>query len=350
MRALILSCSLLAFSCASIPPGGGSLAAAVDPIVSRAATEGKTIAVSLHDLESGLKFERNADVVMHAASTMKVPVMLALFEAIERGELSLDTPVIVRNDFRSIVDGSEYVLYANEDGDPELYEKVGQPVPLEDLMRRMIVRSSNLSTNLLIELVGAPRVMDLMRRLGAEDIRVLRGVEDEKAYEAGLNNVTTAHDLMVVMRVIAQQKEMSPSASRRMVSILRGQEFREKIPAGIPDGVPVANKTGGITRIHHDAAIVFPPGRAPYVLVVLTRGYDDGDEADRAIAAISRAVWEHLQSAATTALRTSETRTRRSIHASDPHPPAQRKEARVSSGALRSGALRARVGGERAAR
>lgn len=347
MRPQVLSLLLVALGCASVPPGGDSLAAAIDPIVAPAAAEGRTIAVSLHDLESGSSFERNAAVVMHAASTMKVPVMLALFEAIDRGELGLETPVTVRNDFRSIVDGSEYVLYANEDGDPELYEMIGRPVPLQDLMRRMIVRSSNLSTNLLIELVGAPRVMDLMRRLGAEDIRVLRGVEDEKAYEAGLNNVTTAHDMMLVMRAIAERRAISPLASRRMVEILREQEFREKIPAGVPEGTPVANKTGGITRIHHDAAIVFPPHRAPYVLVVLTHGYDDGDEADRAIAAISRAVWEHLEAVAA---RGSRDGPKKETHASHPHSFAQRKEAGVSPGSMRPGGLRARDGGGRAGR
>lgn len=295
MRAAALPLLLVVLSCASARPDVASLSSRVDPIVEEAAANGKTIAVSLHDLETGAVFERNAAVVMHAASTMKVPVMLALFEAIDRGELRLDAPVAIRNDFRSIVDGSPYVLYANEDGDPELYGRVGETVPVQELMRRMIVRSSNLSTNLLIELVGASRVMDLMRRLGATDIRVLRGVEDEKAYEAGLNNVTSAHDMMLVMKAIAERNAISGEASRLMVEILGGQEFREKIPAGVPEGVPVANKTGGITRIHHDAAIVFPPSRAPYVLVVLTRGYDDVDEADRAIVAISRAVWEHLR-------------------------------------------------------
>ncbi|HVR44860.1 MAG TPA: serine hydrolase [Thermoanaerobaculia bacterium] len=287
--------SLAFCGCALTRSAPTPLRAAIDPLVDAAALEGKTIGVALTDLHSGLTFGRNEHEVMHAASTMKVPVMLALFEAIDRGELELDRPVAIRNEFRSIVDGSPYVLFANEDGDPDLYESLGGTRPLGELMRRMIVRSSNLATNLLIELVGPPRVMELMRRLGAGRIRVLRGVEDELAYEAGLSNVTSAWDMMLVMKAIAEQKAVSPAASRAMVEILAAQEFREKIPAGVPEGVVVANKTGGITRIDHDAAIVYPPGRAPYVLVVLTRGYDDRREADETIASISRIVWERLR-------------------------------------------------------
>lgn len=292
MRRLLPLAVLLLASCATAPLSS-TLASSIDPILA-SIPEGHTVAVAFTDLHAGETFERNAGVTMHAASTMKVPVMLALFEAIDRNELRLDQPIAVRNSFESIVDGSPFVLERNEDGDPLLYDAIGETRTLEELMRRMIVRSSNLSTNLLIELVGAPRVMDLMRRLGARDIRVLRGVEDEKAFEAGLNNVTTARDMMIVMRAIAERKAITPAASEAMVAILRGQEFREKIPAGVPPGVVVANKTGSITRISHDAAIVYPPGREPYVLVVLTRGYQEGEEASRVIASISRAVWVAL--------------------------------------------------------
>lgn len=291
MRRLVPFALLVLAACTTAAPPAADLATSVDAILA-SVPDGHAVAVAFTDLETGATLERNAGLVMHAASTMKVPVMLALFEAIDRGELRLDQPVPVRNAFRSIVDGSEFTLLREEDGDPSLYDSVGQFLPLEELMRRMIVRSSNLGTNLLIELVGAPRVMDLMRRLGANDIRVLRGVEDEKAFEAGLNNVTTARDLLIVMKAIAERKAVTPGASAAMVGILRAQEFREKIPAGVPPGVVVANKTGSITRISHDAAIVYPPGREPYILVVLTRGYQDGNDASKVIASISEAVWD----------------------------------------------------------
>jgi len=269
----------------------GSLPGEVQRIVARQGKQ-RLIAVAFHHLGTGATFSLNDRERFHAASTMKVPVMMAFFEAVDRGAMRLDEPVPVRNEFHSIMDDSVYTLDPEEDGDPDLYQTAGQNLPLEELIRRMIIRSSNLATNLLIERIGAPTVMDLMRRIEAYDMRVLRGVEDQKAYDAGMNNVTTANDLRILLKAIADGTTFSRSSSEKMIDILKAQEFNEKIPAGLPPGTPVAHKTGDITGIHHDAAIVFPPGERPYVLVVLTAGFQDEKEADRAIAEISRAVWE----------------------------------------------------------
>lgn len=274
-------------------------------VESLASNAGFDVAVSFHDLESGAAYEHRGNESFHAASTMKVPVMLALFEAISRGAIALDQQVPVRNEFTSIADGSKYVLERGEDGDPDLYDEIGRTVALEELMRRMIVRSSNLATNLLIEYVGAPKVMELMRSLGAQDIRVLRGVEDEKAFSAGMNNSTTAHDLMLVLRTIAEQRAVTPEASVAMEKILAAQEFTEGIPAGLPPGTRAANKTGSITKIYHDAAIVYPQGRKPYVLVVLTRGFDDEKKAQKIVREISAVVWENVTSRTDTSFRKS---------------------------------------------
>jgi len=284
-RSVLVLLTLFQLACATARP---PLSARVERLASNA---GFDVAVSFYDLENSATYERRATESFHAASTMKVPVMLALFEAISRGVLVPDQPVMVRNEFTSIADGSKYVLERGEDGDPELYDQIGKTLPLQELMRRMIVRSSNLGTNLLIEYVGAPKVMELMRSLGANDIRVLRGVEDEKAFAAGLSNTTTAHDLMLVLRTIAEQKAITPEASAAMEAILAAQEFTEGIPAGLPEGTRVANKTGSITKIYHDAAIVYPAGRKPYILVVLTRGFDDQKKAQKVVREISAAVW-----------------------------------------------------------
>jgi beta-lactamase class A len=198
----------------------------------------------------------------------------------------------VRNQFQSLVDGSPFALDPKEDGDADLYKAVGQSQPLEELIRRMIVRSSNLATNLLIERIGASRATDLMRSLGAMRIQVLRGVEDEKAFKAGFNNTVTAKDLEIALTALAKGETFSAASNAKMIEILKAQEFNEKIPAYLPKGTPIAHKTGDITGIHHDAAIVYPPGEAPYVLVVLTRGYQDEKDANQAIAEISRLVWQ----------------------------------------------------------
>jgi beta-lactamase class A len=286
---LTIPLALLGCASAAGPAGRGAVAERLEPFFQRA---GVTVAVAYRDLGSGVSFHRNEDEVFHAASIMKVPVMMALFEAVDAGELRLTEPLPVRNEFRSIVDGSPFALDPAEDGDPDLYAALGGSRPLEELIRRMIVRSSNLATNLLIERIGAPRATALMRRLGAGGLEVLRGVEDQKAFDAGRNNTVTARGLEVALTALAEGTTFSPASNEAMLDILAAQEFNDKIPALLPPGTRVAHKTGDITAIHHDAAIVFPPGQEPYVLVVLTRGYADEKAADRAIAEISRVVWD----------------------------------------------------------
>lgn len=268
-------------------------ATAPGPAIDRAiaAHPGQTIAVAYYDLRTGTTLLRNEREVFHAASTMKVPVMLGIFEAVTRGELSLDQPVKVKNEFVSIFDGSTYALEAREDSDPELYTLVGTELPLRELVRRMEVRSSNLATNIVIELIGAQRVMRLMKEIGANDIQVLRGVEDDKAYRAGMNNTTTARDLMLVFRTLAEKRAISPRASEEMIEILAAQEHNDGIPAGLPPGTKVAHKTGSITKISHDAGLVFRPDGSQYVLVVLTRGFEKNADAERVISEISRILW-----------------------------------------------------------
>jgi beta-lactamase class A len=253
---------------------------------------GGTVAVVYHNLGTGAFYARNEDERFHAASTMKLPLMMALFQAVDDGELRLDQPIPVRNQFQSLVDASPFTLDPKEDGDPDLYQAVGSTRPLEEMIRRMIVRSSNLATNVLIDKIGASRAQDLIRGLGGYNTIILRGVEDDKAYRAHLNNATSATDLAIALSALEQGTAFKPASSQKMLAILKEQEFNEKIPAGLPPGTVVAHKTGDITGYHHDAAIVYPPGEKPYVLVVLTEGYQDQKDADRVIAGISQVVWE----------------------------------------------------------
>lgn len=278
---------LVLSGCASAPT---DLAGRIDRIL--AAHPGQTIAVAYQEIDGDASLMRNERAVFHAASTMKVPVMVGIFHAASRGALQFDTPLTVRNEFTSIFDGSSYALESREDSDAELYAKVGQAVSVEELVRRMIVRSSNLATNNLFELAQATAIPTLMQQIGATDIKVLRGVEDDKAYHAGMNNTTTAYDLMLIFRAIAEKKVVSAEASEKMIDILLAQEHNDGLPAGLPPGTRVAHKTGSITEIAHDGGIVIAPDGSRYVLVVLTRGFKKHADAERTIAAISRAVWE----------------------------------------------------------
>jgi len=236
----------------------------------------------------------NADESFHAASTMKVPVMIELFRQIDAGRWRLDQKVPLANQFESIVDGSTYSLNAADDSDSSAYGLVGQNVAIRDLLDRMITRSSNLATNALIGLVDAKQANATAHALGAKNIRVLRGVEDGKAFRAGLNNTTTARDLAALLAAIEKGRAASRASCDAMIDVLSRQEFNTEIPAGLPPGTKVAHKTGWISGVLHDAAIVYPPGRKPYVLVVLTRDIPDVSNARPLIADISRLVYTHV--------------------------------------------------------
>ncbi len=232
--------------------------------------------------------------IFHAASTMKTPVMIEAFEHMYDTHQKLSDSIAVYNQFYSIVDSSEYNLYPDSDGDPGLYRFIGMKVTWEDLITHMITRSSNLATNILIDKLGAQNVTMSMRELGAPDIQVLRGVEDLKAYDAGLSNTTTAFDLMKIYEKLAKLEVVDSASSQSMIDILLNQEFNSLIPASLPDNVRVAHKTGEITGVHHDSGIVILPDGRKYVLVLLSKNVSDMKKADKAMTEVSRLVYEHF--------------------------------------------------------
>jgi len=254
------------------------------------ATSGAEVAIAYRPLDGKSEVLIDADKPFHAASTMKVPVMIELFHQAQRGVLSLDESLPVRNQFRSIVDGSPYALSEGDDSDSEVYAAVGKTMTLRKLCELMITVSSNFAANLLIERLGVENIRGTVTALGAEGMQLLRGVEDQKAFDKGLNNTTTARGLMILLDSLAHGRAVGGGADKEMIEILERQKFNDAIPAGVPAGTPIAHKTGNITRIHHDAAIVFAP-RA-YVLILLVRGIDDQKKSAALMADLSRAVYE----------------------------------------------------------
>ncbi len=251
------------------------------------------VAVSYRDLGTGEEMNIRPDDDFHAASTMKVAVMAEVYRQAEGGTLSLDERIEIKTAFKSIADGSTYGLDAADDSELTLYKRVGQRETVRELTRLMIAASSNVATNLLIERVTAAKADGFMKALGASGLRVLRGVEDTPAYRRGMNNTTTARSLQRVLSLIADHAVVSAGASDAMLAILLESQFHEGIPAGVPAGTRVAHKTGWFKGVYHDAAIVMPEGRRPYVLVVLTRGIDDEKKAHGLVADIARAAQGH---------------------------------------------------------
>ena len=256
------------------------------------AASGAEAAVAFRTIDGRDDVLIDPDKVFHAASTMKVPVMIELFRQAKKGQLSLDESLPIRNEFRSIVDGSPYKLSEGDDSDKEIYAAVGKSLTLRQLCDAMITVSSNFAANLLIERLGVERIRATVSRLGADGMQVLRGVEDQKAFDTGLNNSTTARGLLMLFQKLATGRAVSPDSDAAMVEILKRQKFNDAIPAGLPAGTPVAHKTGNITKIHHDAGIVYAP--RPYVLVILVRGIQDQKVSGPLMAKISAAVYRHV--------------------------------------------------------
>lgn len=261
----------------------------INDIISK---EKGTFAVAFEDLQTGKRLLINAEEDFHAASTMKTPVMIEVFKQAKGGKFSLSDSVVIKNDFKSIVDKSIYHLDSTDDSESEIYRHVGEKRTIYDLMYHMIIASSNLSTNNIIDLVDAKKVTQTMRALGAKKIMVLRGVEDNKAYEKGLNNTTTAYDLMLIFEKIAEGKAVNKNSSDEMIKILLQQEHNSIIPAELPNDIKVAHKTGSITGVHHDSGIIFLPDGRKYVLVLLSKNLEDDNAAVKAMAHVSRMIYD----------------------------------------------------------
>jgi beta-lactamase class A len=250
-------------------------------------------AVAFKDLTTGEEILINEHTMFHAASTMKAPVMVEVYKQATAGKFSLKDSLLIKNEFKSILDSSTYSLTPESDSDTLIYKHVGEKRTVYSLLYDMIIISSNLATNLIVELVDAKNVTQTMRDIGAKDIQVLRGVEDGKAYEAGLNNQVTAYDLMLLYETIANEETVNAEASMAMIDILLDQRFNDIIPAKLPKEVKVAHKTGSITGVRHDSGIVFLPDGRKYILVLLSKDLQDADVGIEAMANVSEMIYNY---------------------------------------------------------
>src|SRR6185503_12464492 len=254
----------------------------------------RALAVAVYDTETQASFRRHADRWFHAASTIKVAILLGVYASIHHGWLLPHSRLHVRNRFHSAVDGQAFRVLADRDANSEVHESIGKMMRISQLALHMIATSSNLATNLLLDLVGLDTVQRALDELSIDGIDIRRGVEDERAFERAINNRVTADGLVQLLRLIAEERAYSPELSKEMLGILHAQEFRNGIPARLPRAVRVAHKTGEISTIAHDAGVVYPPDRHPYVVAILTEWEPDASGRSATIAEVSHAVYELL--------------------------------------------------------
>jgi beta-lactamase class A len=286
--------ALTACYCVDCPAGQDPrLTAAIAATESTIQKSGADVAVALRTLDGRTEWLLRAAEPFHAASTMKVAVLIELYHQVQQGRVKLEDPLTINNMFHSVADGSPYALDPADDSETDLYRAVGGRRTLGQLNELMITVSSNLATNLLIDRLGVANIRASVHALGADGMQVLRGVEDGKAFQQGLNNTTTARALLELMTALGRGRAVDQESSRQMVEVLARQTINDRIPAGLPPGMRVAHKTGDITKICHDAAIVFAP--RPFVLVVLTRGLPEVKDGAALIATITREIYGATQ-------------------------------------------------------
>ena len=281
---------LVFLACASCFAQSAKLDAAKKSVLARVERSGAEVGIAFRTLDGKEEWYSRADETFHAASTMKAAVLMEVFHQVKEQKLKLSDMLPIKNEFHSIVDGSVYKLDVADDSEAELYKAEGQTRTLAQLTELMITVSSNFATNLIVEKLGVENIRAGVHALGADGVNVLRGVEDQKAFDKGLNNTTTARGLEILMTAIAQGKAVDAESSGQMVTILKRQKFNEAIPAGLPAGTVVAHKTGDITKVHHDAAIVY--ANRPFVLVLLVRGIAEDKIAFALMAEIARDLYD----------------------------------------------------------
>jgi beta-lactamase class A len=256
----------------------------------------EAVAVAVHDYDTGETFTHEGDRLFHAASTMKVAVLLAIYALAEQGRIRLGDTLHVRNRFTSLVDGEIFRVAANRDGDGEVHRRIGRSMRVRELARAMITRSSNLATNLLLEFIGLEAVRRVLAEGRINGVKIERGVEDTRAFEAGISNQVTACGLVSLFRLLCEGDFFREETRAQLLDILHAQEFNSMIPEGLPKGARVAHKTGEISTVCHDAGIVFLPNRKPYVVAILTEMPASVETRTGPVAEISRAICEALKS------------------------------------------------------
>ena len=265
----------------------------IDEIKREAGSE--ALGVAVRDLETSIEFDYESDRWFHAASTIKVPILVGVFGAVHAGDLLPQSRLHVRNRFRSAADGSIFRVDPDRDANAAVHAAIGKTMQVRELAFHMIATSSNLATNLLLDYVGLESMQRTFAELGVDDgIELHRGVEDNRAFDAGISNRVTASGLARMLKLIAEERAFSRTLSREMLDILHAQEFNSGIPAPLPRRTRVAHKTGEISTIAHDAGVVYLHGRKPYVLVVLSE-WDAGTSGrQQTVARVSQAVFEFL--------------------------------------------------------
>jgi beta-lactamase class A len=273
------------------PPLGHALSTAVDAV----RKDGVVSVVVRISGEDEPRVAVEPDARHYSASIMKLPILVAAHRLAEGGRLDLDRPVRVHNEFESQRPGHRFSLDRAEDSDPATWAALGTEVPLGDLVHRMVTVSGNLATDLVLDEVGTAEVAAVLADAGcSERTTIVRGIEDYPARDAGIDNLITADDMARLVVALAEGRLAGADASAACERVLLAQEYRNGIPAGLPDGLTIGNKTGWISSVNHDVALIRAPDLPAVGMAVLVSAPGTEEEREAGIARIAAAAWAEV--------------------------------------------------------
>jgi beta-lactamase class A len=231
---------------------------------------------------TGDRLELNPGIVFPAASMIKVPIMYEIMRQAAAGIISLDQSLVVTSSIRT--DGAGILKELRPD----------ITMTIRELVTLMIILSDNTATNMLIDLVGMDTINKTITDLGLRSTVLRRRMMDFDAARVGKENTTSAADLARIFAGIYTNSLGLPQEyGALMLDILTRQQIRDKLPFYLPEEIVIANKTGTLPGVEHDAGILFLPG-APYIISVLTGDLAANYQGIQLIACIGKAVYEHF--------------------------------------------------------
>jgi len=204
------------------------------------------------NMDTGRTFGYRPDARVRTASTIKLPLLAAAFQAISEGKASWDDRVILKDEDK--VSGAGIL--------PEF--STGDSITLRGLSHLMIVLSDNTATNLLLDHFPGDYVNDWAEHFGLPNTKFLRKIGGASPSKAALDpqfapyglGVSTPREMVALMEGFERGTVVSPEASREVINIMKRQQDRNGIPRKLP-GLEIANKTGALDHLRSDVGIVY---------------------------------------------------------------------------------------------
>jgi len=216
-----------------------------------------SVAIYIKDLKRGWEWSYHADDIFPAASLIKLPVMIAVFNKIGNGEVSLSSPVILRRSVR--MGGSGSIKWMKD----------GSRLTVLKLLEKLIDESDNTAQRMLIDEVGMGYLQRQFPKLGLVFTEIYPEGLSLSSSAVKYENYTTAREMSMLLEKIYKGEAVDPQSSQLMLDILKRRRPSSRLAKTLPPGWQIAHKTGLLRKACHDSSIIFSPD-GDYVLTVLT--------------------------------------------------------------------------------